>query len=95
MANRRNFTVKEGIEMVKGGESALNVASRLADPNIDWPEGTSTFIPNRVNQRTVIKGGDEVPGASDTGPGMTTDGGISRKEADLELERATLGSGSK
>jgi hypothetical protein len=77
--------VIEAIEAVVGGDSALDVAGVLTNPQQEWPEGTSMFVPNRVDKRVEAPAGDSVPGQKDTGPKDSTGGGgTSRKENDLE-----------
>jgi hypothetical protein len=76
--------VIEAIQAVAGGDSALDVAGVLTNPQQEWPEGTSMFVPNRINQR-VETPTDRVPGQKDTGPKDSAgEGGTSRKENDLE-----------
>jgi hypothetical protein len=77
--------VIEAIQAVAGGDSALDVAGVLTNPQQEWPEGTSMFVPNRINQREEAPAGDLVPGQKDTGPKDSAGGGgTSRKENDLE-----------
>jgi hypothetical protein len=77
--------VIEAIEAVVGGDSALDVAGVLTNPQQEWPEGTSMFVPNRVDKRVEAPAGDSVPGQKDTGPKDSAGGGgTSRKENDLE-----------
>ena len=76
--------VREAIEHVAGGDSALDAAHMLSDPNeLGWVEGTAPLIPNRVNQRTETPA-DQVPGAG-TRYVQDTAGqsGTSRKENDI------------
>jgi hypothetical protein len=77
--------VIEAIEAVVGGDSALDVAGVLTNPQQEWPEGISMFVPNRVDKRVEAPAGDSVPGQKDTGPKDSAGGGgTSRKENDLE-----------